>query len=70
MDATQHYVVKLPKSVDARHYCPKMPRVPGTLGTRANKSPESTFILKQCFARSLIDTILGGHSNGFQANIS
>ena len=37
--ATQHYVVKLPKSAGARHYCPKIQRVPGTLGTRANSSP-------------------------------
>ena len=35
----QHYAVKLPKSAGARHYCPKIPRVPGTLGTRANSSP-------------------------------
>ena len=34
--ATQHYLVKLPKSAGARHYCPKILRVPGTLGTRAN----------------------------------
>ena len=25
---TQHYVVKLPKSVGARQYCPKIPQVP------------------------------------------
>ena len=37
--ATQHYVVKLPKSAGARHYCPKIQRVPGTHGTRANSSP-------------------------------
>ena len=37
--ATQHYVVKLPKSASARHYCPKIPQVPGNLGTRANSSP-------------------------------
>ena len=36
---TQHYVVKLPKSAGARHYCPKILRVPGTLGTHANSSP-------------------------------
>ena len=36
---TQHYVVKLPKSAGARQYCPKIPQVPGTLGTRANSSP-------------------------------
>ena len=35
----KHYLVKLPKSAGARHYCPKIPRVPGTLGTRANSSP-------------------------------
>ena len=39
MGATQHYVVKLPKSAGARHYCPKSLPVPGTLGTRANSSP-------------------------------
>ena len=38
--ATQHYVVKLPKSAGARHYCPNILRVPGTLCTRANSSPE------------------------------
>ena len=37
---TQHYVVKLTKSAGARHYCLKIPRVPGTLGTRANSSPD------------------------------
>ena len=36
---TQPYVVKLPKSVGARHYCPKIPLVPGTLGAHANSSP-------------------------------
>ena len=35
----QHYVVKLPKSAGTRQYCSKIPRVPGTLGTRANSSP-------------------------------
>jgi hypothetical protein len=39
--ATEHYVVKLPKSTGARHYYPKNPRLPGTLGTGANSSPES-----------------------------
>ena len=39
MGATQQYVVKLPKSAGARHYCPKILQVPGTLGTRANSSP-------------------------------
>ena len=38
---TQHYLVKLPKSTGARYYCPKIQRVPGTLGTHANSSPES-----------------------------
>ena len=37
--ATQLYIVKLQKSAGATHYCPKIPRVPGTLGTRANSSP-------------------------------
>ena len=37
--AIQHYVVKLSKSAGTRHYCPKIQRVPGTLGTRANSSP-------------------------------
>ena len=36
---TQHYLVKFPKSAGARHSCPKIPRVPGTLGTCANSSP-------------------------------
>jgi len=40
--ATQHYAVKLPKSAGAIHYCPKSLQVPGTLGTRANSSPEYT----------------------------
>ena len=40
MGATQHYVVKLPKSAGARHYYSKIPRVPGTLGTRAKSSPD------------------------------
>ena len=35
---TQHYVLKLPKSAGARHYCPKIPWVTGTLGTCANSS--------------------------------
>ena len=30
--ATQHYVANLPKSAGARHYCSKIPKVPGTLG--------------------------------------
>ena len=48
--ATQHYVVKLPKSAGARHYCPKILRVPGTLGTRANSSPvlQQVCLVKQC----------------------
>jgi hypothetical protein len=37
---TQHYVIKLPKSAGARHYGPKIQRVPGTLGTRADSSPD------------------------------
>ena len=37
---TQPYVVKLPKSKGASKYCPKIQRVPGTLGTRANSSLE------------------------------
>ena len=40
--ATQHYVVKLPKLAGATHYCPKIQRVPGTLGTRTNSSLDST----------------------------
>jgi hypothetical protein len=36
MGETQHCVVKLPKSAGARHYCAKILRVPGTLGTHAN----------------------------------
>ena len=41
---TQYYVVKLPKSAGARQYCPKIQRVPGTLGTHANSSPECTYV--------------------------
>ena len=37
--ATKHYAVKLSKSAGARDYCPKIPWVTGTLGTRANSSP-------------------------------
>jgi hypothetical protein len=37
---TQHYVVKLPKLAGARQNCPKILRVPGILGTRANSSPD------------------------------
>ena len=36
---TQHYVVKLPKSVGARKFCPKTLWVPGTLGTCSNSIP-------------------------------
>ena len=36
---THPYVVKLPKSTGARHYCLTVRRVPDTLGTRANSSP-------------------------------
>ena len=32
--------VKLPKSANARQYCPKIREIPGTLGTPANSSPE------------------------------
>ena len=28
----------------ARHYCPKFPRVLGTLGTRANSSPDINYL--------------------------
>ena len=42
---TQHYVVKLPKSVGARQYCPKIQQVPGTRGNHTNSSPESSHIL-------------------------
>ena len=37
---TQRYVVKLPKSGGAGQYFPKIPRVPGTRGTRTNSSPD------------------------------
>ena len=52
--ATQHYVVKLPKSAGARYYCPKVPRVPGTLGTRSSSShqnhwPCTIYILAEQF---------------------
>ena len=39
---TQQYVVKLPKSAGARQYCPKILRMPSTLGTRAYSSPART----------------------------
>jgi len=42
--ATQHYVVKLPKSTGASNYCPKIPQMPGTLVTQANSSPASMFL--------------------------
>ena len=42
---SQHYLVKLPKSTGARHYCLKIARVPGTLGTHANSSPDRSYIL-------------------------
>ena len=37
---TQAYVAKLPKSTGARYYCPKIPQVPGTPGTRVNSSTD------------------------------
>ena len=40
--ATKHYIVKLPKSAGARHYSPKILQGQGTLGTRADSSPEKT----------------------------
>jgi hypothetical protein len=42
--ATQHYLVKLPKSAGARHDCPKIAQVPGTLGIRANSSPALEYL--------------------------
>ena len=36
---TQCYVVKLPISACAGQYCPQIPWVPGTHGTRTNSSP-------------------------------
>jgi hypothetical protein len=30
----------------ARHYCPKIPQVPGTFGTHANSSPVLTLEVK------------------------
>ena len=42
--ATQHYVVKFPKSAGVRHYCSKIPQVPGTLGTHANLIPVNDWI--------------------------
>ena len=63
--ATQHYLVKLPKSAGARHYCPKTPRVPGTLGTRANSSPVSSVLClgncdqnKECSWNSIAMTLI------------
>ena len=41
---TQHYVVKLPKAGYAKQYCPKILQVPGTLGTRANSSPDVRYL--------------------------
>ena len=31
----------MPKSAGARHYCPNIPRVPGTLGTRVNSNSKA-----------------------------
>ena len=54
---TQRYVVKLPKSAGARHYCTKIPRVPGTLSTRAN----SVSVLTQALKR-YINTIFSAYN--------
>jgi hypothetical protein len=37
------YIAKLTKSAGTRHYCPKIPQVPGTLGTRSNSSPGNDY---------------------------
>ena len=50
---TEHYVVKLPKSAGARHYCPKILQVLGTLGTRANSSPDIELRWKWTFEADL-----------------
>ena len=39
----QRYVVKVPKSAGAGQYCPKIPRVPGTRGTRTNSSSAAIY---------------------------
>ena len=49
----QHFVVKLPKSAGARQYCPKIPWVPGTLGTCGNSSPDfDNFYMPNAYARA------------------
>ena len=50
--ASQYYVVKLPKSAGARHYCPKIQRVPGNLSTRANSSPVNNNLTLKEFHKS------------------
>ena len=52
---TEPYVVKLPKSTGARHWCPKIWRLTGIPGICANSSPESSLVSK----RSPIKVILG-----------
>ena len=58
--ATQHYVVKLPKSSDARHNCLKDLRVTGTLGIRANSSPNSFVTLYAILLHCSINSIALG----------
>ena len=48
---TQCYVVKLPKA-GAGQYCPKIPRVPGTRGTRINSSLDMYFLLPSPFSNN------------------
>ena len=57
---TQHYVVKLPKSTAARQYCPKIPRVPGTLGTHANSSPTTIIRLHGSSMLWWLHNLVGG----------
>ena len=40
--------MKFPKSAGALHYCPKIQGMPGTLGTRANLSPETIMFPYRC----------------------
>ena len=53
---TQQYVEKLSKSAGARHYCPKIPRVPGTLAPLA---PVLTQALKWYMKKSNLYLVNG-----------
>ena len=56
-------LVRLSKSVVARHYCPKIPQVPGTLGTRANSSPVYSLFSTLIFA--IFPSLLWNCSNTY-----